>query len=370
MISNNKDREMEFTGERFVSTLNEPEICYEHWHRYLYASNFVEDKVVLDIASGEGYGSFLLSSSKARNVFGVDIDPEAVTSAKETYKNENLEFITGSISAIPLPSGSIDVLISFETIEHVDQAHQDMFLNEIERVLKPDGILIISTPNKLTYSDIPKFNNEFHIKEFYVQEFLDFLRPKFKYVELLGHKIYSSSYIWSQKKSCQGFVEYNINSSDNGFVVSDNSEKEMLYAITVCSNIEHPQVYSSILIDQEDLMMKHKNDTIERLTEEIGLKDLYITEKIEEHFFKDQYIAEKIEELLGKDQYIAEKTQELLLKDEYITEITQKIIEKDRSLLDSQAHINKLEEQLRKWSVKYQLQRCKLFIKYLLKRGY
>jgi ubiquinone/menaquinone biosynthesis C-methylase UbiE len=208
------------------------------------------DKVVLDIASGEGYGSFFLSSSRARKVFGVDIDPEAVRNARETYKNENLEFINGSIASIPLPSRSIDVLISFETIEHVDQAHQNMFLNEIERVLKPDGILIISTPNKLTYSDIPNYKNEFHVKEFYVYEFLEFLRPKFKYIELLGQKIFSSSYIWSQDNSCRGFVEYTIKPTEKGFVVSENREKEMLYVVTVCSNIAPPQVYSSVLVDK------------------------------------------------------------------------------------------------------------------------
>jgi len=213
---------MEFTGERFVSTLNEPEISYEHWHRYLYASCFVEDKVVLDIASGEGYGSFLLSSTSARKVIGIDIDPEAVKSARETYKSKNLEFINGSIASIPVASGSIDVLVSFETIEHVDEEHQSMFLDEIERVLKPNGILIISTPNKETYSDIPHYKNEFHIKEFYVDEFLDFLRPKFKYIELLGQKIFTSSYIWPHGNDRREFVEYNIKPTEKGFVVSED----------------------------------------------------------------------------------------------------------------------------------------------------
>ncbi|MBC2704930.1 glycosyltransferase [Desulfobacula sp.] len=308
---------MEFTGERFVSTLNEPEMSYEHWHRYLYAGYFVEDKVVLDIASGEGYGTFLLSSAKARKIFGVDIDPEAVRNAREAYENTNLEFINGSIASIPLASGSIDVLISFETIEHVDQTHQNMFLDEIERVLKPDGILIISTPNKLTYSDIPDYKNEFHIKEFYVDEFLDFLSPKFKHIELLGQKIFTSSYIWSPGNTSRGFVEYNIKPTEDGFVVSKDREKEILYAITVCSNAEPLDVCSSVLVDKEDLMMKYKNDMIEL--------------KIQELAFKDEHIAKQ-------KQY----------------------------LLDSQFHINKLEERLQRRSVKFQLQRLNFIFKYII----
>ena len=326
---------MEFTGERFVSTLNEPEMSYEHWHRYLYASYFVENKVVLDIASGEGYGTFLLSSAKAQKVFGVDIDPEAVKSARETYENTNLEFINGSIVSIPVASESIDLLISFETIEHVDEAHQNMFLDEIERVLKPDGILIISTPNKLAYSDIPNYKNEFHIKEFYVDEFLDFLRPKFKYIELLGQKIFTSSYIWSQGNNSRGFVEYNIKPAEKGFVVSEDRKKEILYAVTVCSNAEPFEVCSSLLVDKEDLIMKHKNSMIEQ--------------KIQEMALKDRHIALKNEELEQKDKEYAKLKQ---------------------YLMNSQIHIRKLEESLRSRSIRFQFQKFNFIFRYIIKGCY
>ena len=333
---------MEFTGERFVSTLNEPEICYEHWHRYLYASYFVENKIVLDIASGEGYGTFLLSSAKARKVFGVDIASEAVQNARETYKNANLEFINGSIASIPLASDSIDVLISFETIEHVDQANQQMFLNEIERVLKPDGILIISTPNKLTYSDIPYYKNEFHIKEFYIDEFLNFLRPKFKYIELLGQKIFTSSYIWSHENNSRGFIEYNIKPTDDGFVVSHNREKEILYAITICSNNEPCKVSSSILIDKENQLIKHKNSLIEQKIQEIALKDRHIALKDEELALKNKHLIAKDEEYAKLQQY----------------------------LLDTQTHINELEEKLQSRSIKFQLRKIKCILEFLIKGSY
>ena len=215
---------MEFTGEKFISSLTEPEISYEHWHRYLYTTRFVKDKVVLDIACGEGYGSFLFSTSNAKKVIGVDIDEEVVRNAKNSYKNSDLEFVNGDVTSIPIESNKIDVIVSFETIEHINEHQQKLFLLEIARVLKPDGILIISTPNKLTYSDLPDYKNKFHIKEFYVDEFLDFLRKKFEYIELLGQRIFTSSYIWSDKNN-NNFIEYNIKQTENGYVVTEDKDK-------------------------------------------------------------------------------------------------------------------------------------------------
>src|SRR5213076_2544358 len=136
--------------------------------RYALSLNFVEGKSVLDIASGEGYGAALLAS-KAQSVTGVDIDPQTVMHAKHTYCNPKLTFMVGSCDDIPLPDGSFDVVTSFETIEHHDK-HEEM-LDEIKRVLKPDGVLIISSPNRLTYSDEPGYKNPFHVKELYYDEF-------------------------------------------------------------------------------------------------------------------------------------------------------------------------------------------------------
>ncbi len=147
-----------------------------HLHRYALACEFVSGKIVLDIASGEGYGSNLLSKS-ASFVYGVDIDENAVNMATEKYKNDKLEFILGSTSKIPLAESSIDVLVSFETLEHHDE-HEQMF-QEIKRVLKPEGIVIISTPDKHYYSDVNKYRNEFHVKELYKSQFISLIKNYF-----------------------------------------------------------------------------------------------------------------------------------------------------------------------------------------------
>lgn len=157
----------------------------EHLHRYAIVEDYIKNKIVLDIACGEGYGTNLTSNT-AKYVYGVDIDNDIVQEAKLKYKKENLEFITGSAIEIPLKDSSVDVVISFETIEHHDK-HDEM-MSEIKRVLRLDGLLIISSPDKLFYSDVRKFKNQFHIKELYKQEFFDLIAKNFSEIQLLTQK--------------------------------------------------------------------------------------------------------------------------------------------------------------------------------------
>ncbi len=101
--------------------------------------------------------------------------------ANKKYGKDNLSFRAGSVESLPFEDDSFDVVISYETIEHVTGEVQESFLKEIRRVLKPDGFLIMSTPNKAVYTDLVKGENAFHVKEFYVDEFDEFLGSCFKY---------------------------------------------------------------------------------------------------------------------------------------------------------------------------------------------
>ncbi len=173
-----------WSGERLETYIYSRD-SIEHLHRYAIVTNYIKDKIVLDIASGEGYGSNIMSK-KASFVYGVDIDNTAVQGAKLKYINNNLEYLTGSTSDIPLKDNSVDVVVSFETIEH--HGKHDEMMAEVKRVLRPNGILIISTPDKLYYSDERKFNNQFHIKELYKQEFVDLISKSFSEIQLLTQK--------------------------------------------------------------------------------------------------------------------------------------------------------------------------------------
>ena len=104
---------------------------------------------MLDVASGEGYGTALLAQV-AGSAVGVEIDPDTVTAARAEFQRPNLRYEQGDARALPVPDDSIDVVVSFETLEHL--AEHDVFLSELRRVLRLDGLLIISTPDRDAYS--------------------------------------------------------------------------------------------------------------------------------------------------------------------------------------------------------------------------
>ena len=150
---------LEFTGER-CTTLVEGEVLHEHLHRYFFALQFCQGKDVLDIASGEGYGAALLASIAA-TVTGVDVAPEAVRHATENYVASNLTFLRGVATNVPVEDSAADVVVSFETLEHMSE--QEQFLREIKRVLRPGGVLVMSTPDREFFATwLP---NPFHLKE-------------------------------------------------------------------------------------------------------------------------------------------------------------------------------------------------------------
>lgn len=185
---------MEFTGERYVPGIG-GSIALEHEHRYRFCLALANGQRVLDIACGEGFGADMLAD-RADKVWGVDIDQFAVAHARKTYIRNNLSFLVGACSAVPLPDASVDVVVSFETIEHHDE-HEAMML-EIRRVLRPGGVLVISSPDKRVYSDERRFRNEFHVRELYAEEFDALLKSHFRHVKPFGQRIVYGSAVLPQ----------------------------------------------------------------------------------------------------------------------------------------------------------------------------
>ena len=183
--------ELEATGERFLPEM-QGTIALEHLHRYAMAKDFAAGKVVLDIACGEGYGSAVLAGVAAR-VYGVDIAPDAIAHAKATYQRPNVEFLTGRCADIPLADGAVDLVVSFETIEHHTE-HEEMFA-EIKRVLRPGGLMIMSSPDKREYTERANHANAYHVKELYAEEFQQLVQRYFTHVAILGQRVLYASAI-------------------------------------------------------------------------------------------------------------------------------------------------------------------------------
>jgi len=207
-----------------------------------------------------------LLADLASHVIGVDMNQEAIQQAAEKYVKPNLEFICGPADAIPIDGLEVfDVIVCFETIEHLDEATQLKFMDEVRRLLRPDGKFIVSTPNKLFYTDKSSYNNEFHLKEFYFQEFIDFLRRFFNVAYLLGQRIYPVSYVWPLQASQQQLSEYQLKHVDGHFEPAGTDAKEVLYVLAVCSNLEFDPPGHSLLLDNSDQAISQR---VARLVEQ------------------------------------------------------------------------------------------------------
>lgn len=241
-----------WTGERLETFIYSRD-AIEHLHRYSIMNYYIDGKVVLDIACGEGYGSNIMSS-KAKFVYGVDIDEITVNAAKSKYKQQNLEYSIGDVTNISFNDDTFDVVVSFETIEHHDK-HDEM-MKEINRVLKPNGIFIISTPDKLFYSDKTNFKNKFHVKELYKNEF----------VKLVSNFFSNSQLLTQQYTSGVSVIQEEIFSSELTFFSGDYDSIHVkninpMYLIIIASNTDFAFQKTSIF-DGGELIEKQLKEYI------------------------------------------------------------------------------------------------------------
>ncbi len=153
------------------------EVLAQHRARYLFASQLVRGKSILDIASGAGYGTEILLQGKPSRITGVDISPEAVEFARSHYSAENVEFLTGNAEHMP-DIGVFDLVTSFETIEHLSRP--ELFLQGVGRSLSPGGRLIISTPIRREGTLRTTPANPFHVQEWNEEEFDSLLSCHFR----------------------------------------------------------------------------------------------------------------------------------------------------------------------------------------------
>ncbi|MBS1504494.1 MAG: class I SAM-dependent methyltransferase, partial [Bacteroidetes bacterium] len=151
-----------------------------------------------------------------------------VNAARRKYTAPNISFETGMAEKIPLPDASVDVVVSFETIEHHDK-HTEM-MQEIKRVLKPGGTTIISTPDKQAYSDARNYRNPYHLKELYLHEFESLIRDHFQHVIFLYQKYVSGSLIYSPDVKKFDEVTGNYDNLEN------IREPQGMYIIAVASD--------------------------------------------------------------------------------------------------------------------------------------
>lgn len=241
--------DLEWTGERYLPEVG-GDLRAEHLHRYLFALQYCADKAVLDVACGEGYGSALLAQT-ARTVVGVDIAEDVVKHASSCYGDAQISFAVGDCQNIPLPDHSVDVVVCFETIEHV--ADQSRAIAEMKRVLRPDGAIIMSTPDANSDDGAWHEGNPYHVHEMSNQEFAETLRANFRHAWIAGQSAVHGSVILEGSSSAEVFTaqdEHAFARREGAFAAS--------YQIAVASDQEPRAPQVSLLMDpvQQQAILK------------------------------------------------------------------------------------------------------------------
>jgi SAM-dependent methyltransferase len=252
-------KQLPWTGERYVPEI-QGNIALEHRHRYALASELAAGKSALDIACGEGYGSAMLAEV-AQYVVGVDSSRDVILHASRRYARANLEFKIGSCADLPLATHSVDLVASFETIEHHDQ-HEQMLL-EIKRVLRPDGVLVVSSPDKYEYSIVPNYTNPYHVKELYRHEFEELLSRHFNRCAIYGQRVLYGSAILQERVASR----VSVYGWDGARHRESNGMPRPQYIIAVASDGELPAASSGVFeqpLNESDIIRGWANTVAER----------------------------------------------------------------------------------------------------------
>ncbi len=186
-------RLIDWTGERCVPWAPDVPVVYEHLHRYYWAASLVAGRRVLDLGSGEGFGSAILAES-AVEVVGIDIDEPTIEHSRLNYAGPRLRFELGSaVDLTSFEDASFDVVVAFEVIEHVRE--QDRVLEEAARVLTADGLVIVSTPDRVMYAEGRVDPNPYHERELTLEEFRELLGKRFAHVAAWGQRTITGSHL-------------------------------------------------------------------------------------------------------------------------------------------------------------------------------
>ncbi|MDD3354507.1 class I SAM-dependent methyltransferase [Zoogloea sp.] len=335
----NESNSLEFTGERYIpGTLGNIEL--EHLHRYLLAQSICKGKEVLDIASGEGYGSAILAE-QAQHVIGVDISTEAVEHARKTYLAPNLDYRVGDCAAIPLPDHSVDVVVSFETIEH-HTFHTEM-ISEIRRVLRPGGVLLISSPDKYHYTDKPGVVNEHHVKELYEDEFKALIDGNFRNTRYFGQRVVYGSLILSESTPADATSYW----KEDGKLKTASGLSMPIFWLALASDETLPALPSGLFeqpIEESELVCLKQRDIDNAITL-MQLKDQNLSTAANTLALKDAHLAQAGELLAQKDQHLKHAAEMLAQKDEHLAHAEEMLRAKDQTLADA-AESLRIKDQL------------------------
>jgi len=175
------------TGLFITPEHTSPKFYIKHLYPYYLVKRNAGNRVILDIGSGDGYGSSYLAE-EADRVIGIDCEEKSVEYARNKYTGDNLNFELMDATSLTFRDETFDIVCSFQMIEHVKEDMLLKYLSEISRVLKPSGVFYVSTLNRdlAMKPGQPYDKNPYHEEEFNAAELRELLLKVFPEVEMSG----------------------------------------------------------------------------------------------------------------------------------------------------------------------------------------
>jgi len=255
----------EFTGERVIPGLVDPDLFNEHLARYRFAARFADGAAVLDAGCGSGYGTAELA--RAASVAAIDISREAVAYARENFGRPEVRFVQSACEALPFADGAFDLVTAFEVIEHLERWRD--FLADVRRLLRPAGILLVSTPNKAYYQEVraQAGPNPFHCHEFEYEEFREALGRMFPHLQMWSQN-HADAIVFAPLTPASSAIEAHGDSDPSG----------AHFFVAACSQSPLPPAGLFAWLPSTSNVLREREHHIAKLEGELVRKDAWLNE--------------------------------------------------------------------------------------------
>jgi SAM-dependent methyltransferase len=268
----------EFTGERVIPGVGDDDLFNEHLARYRFARHFLSRMgargAALDAGCGTGYGTAQLAeiASAGWLVTGFDVSAEALAYAREAYGQTGVRFLQASCENLPFADGCLDLIAAFEVIEHLERWPE--MLSEAGRVLKPSGILLVSTPNKAYYAESrgAAGPNPFHAHEFAYDEFSDALGAVFPHVSM-----------WTQNHAAAIAFVPSANTCGVFDAPADRSPRTAHFFLAACSMSPIAEADAFAYLPAAGNVLRARERHITLLESELQQKSAWLSRMEREH---------------------------------------------------------------------------------------
>jgi SAM-dependent methyltransferase len=338
----------EFTGERLIPGQVDVDLLNEHMARYAFAARLARGKRVLDAGCGAGYGSAELAQS-ADSVVGADVAAEAVAYARDNYRLHNLRFEQASCTAMPHADRSFDLIVAFEVIEHLENWRG--FLLEMQRLLAANGQFIVSTPNKLYYTESRGSTgaNPFHVHEFEFEEFRTELIAVFPDVSLfLENHVEGVTF---QPHQPGNTVEVRVDTAEP-------APQESHFFVAVCAHRSQIGNPTFVYVPRAGNVLRERERHIDLLERELATKNEWLDRAQRDHAELLAAFREQKEELERSNAWAATLDRDLEERRARVLELQEEIIREQESARKTvegyAAKVRDLEQDIRektKWAV-------------------